>query len=319
MTHPIRISASRIKTLKECSLLFYYTEIQRLPERTHWKTLVGSTVHLAFECILHPRRATLFRAILAAESFDITAYPALVRFVAWQLRRLGVTKSSVEEVGGLLRVAFLTIKPHFDAYFAALDAGEPAPFRYYTEHRFKMQVGEATMSGFIDLLLVWPDRALVMDLKSQAKKWAVAEVPNNVQAAIYSLATYREFGLLAAVDFVMVRHAPSKRYPKLHLQSVAAPSLAHLAGLEAYIESMYGAVNQFSMEDALANPHKDIGFCDRVCQFREPRTYWARIKRVDPATVIETYLLDEPPAKVADDEELVRRQHLGCLIRYRPD
>ena len=40
MSHPIRVSASRLKTLKDCTLLFWYTEVQRLPENTHWKTII---------------------------------------------------------------------------------------------------------------------------------------------------------------------------------------------------------------------------------------------------------------------------------------
>lgn len=312
VTH-IRISASRLKTLKDCSLLFWYTEIQRLPERTHHKTLQGSCIHSLFECLLNPKRVAVLRAILK-DGFSLTAHPVVARFIRFYDAKHGIAPYEMEAMEGMLRVAFLTIKPHFDIYFAALDAGQPAPFRYYTEKRFQMQVGEATMSGFIDLLLVWPDRALVIDLKSQGKKWTVAEVPHNVQAILYQLACLREFGLIPAVDFVMVRHAPSKRYPRMHLQSVAAPSRAHLAGLETYIESMYGVVNQFGMEEALSHPHDSISFCEKVCQFREPFTYWARVKRDAPETVIKTY---RAPVEVEEDEELVERKHEGCLVRWR--
>ncbi len=318
MTQPIRVSASRLKTLKECTVSFWYQEIVNLPEATHWKTKVGSLVHLLFECCLNPRRASLLRAALKDDTWRATDQPELARFIRWQLHRMGVTLSSVDEVSELLRVAFLAIKPHFDAYFAVLDAGQPAPFAYYTERRFKMQVGEATMSGFIDLLLVWPDRALVIDLKSQREKWVRADVPNNVQAIIYQLACLREFGFVPPVEFIMLRHPPSKRFPHNHIQSVAAPSRAHLMGLESYVESMYGVVNRFTAEDALAHPHDDEGFCIRVCQFYKPFTYWARVKQGDAARVpLETYLPADKPETVAEGEELVPMEHKGCIARWR--
>ncbi len=313
MKQPIRISASRLKNLKDCSLSFWYSEIQKLPQATHWKTKVGTVSHLLFETILLPRRAALFRAILATDAFDITLYPQLVRFVAWQLRRMEVTLSSVEEVGRLVRVAFTTVKPHFDAYFAALDAGKPAPFRYYTEKRFQMQVGEAVMSGFIDLLLVWPDRAQCWDLKTQREKFARADVPNNVQAILYQLACFREFGLIPAVEFIMLRHPPTARHPSLHIQRVESPSPAHLTGLEHYIEEMYQLVNQFGMKEALSHTHDDEGFCFRVCPYYKPFTYWALM---DGDEVDKTFLT--PPTEVPKDRTLVELHHKGCLAKWRP-
>ena len=54
---PIRISASRVKTLWDCSLKFYYQEVLGLPDSTHWKTKVGSVTHLVFECMMRKTRA----------------------------------------------------------------------------------------------------------------------------------------------------------------------------------------------------------------------------------------------------------------------
>ncbi len=313
MSTPIRISASRLKTFKECQLTFWYQDVERLPSATHWKTKVGTVVHLLFECCLHPRRAALLREALKDDTWRASQRRELERFICWQLRRHDITLSSVDEVSELLRVAFIAIKPHFDTLFAALDAGQPAPFTYHTEKRFQMQVGQATISGFIDLLLVWPDRALVIDLKTQARKWTVADVPNNVQAALYALATYRELGLLAATDFVMVRHAPSKRYPLMHLQSVAAPSKAHLAGLEAYVETMYGVVNQLTLDQARQHPHASSSFCEKVCGYHKPFDYWAVVKRADPTVALKTYLFDRAPTEVAEDEQVVLKRHEGCI------
>ncbi len=316
MTLPIRVSASRLKTFKECQLAFWYQDVERLPSKTHHKTLQGSCVHSLFECLLAPKRVLTLRAILR-DGFTLAAHPVVERFIRLYDARHGIAPYEMSAMEEMLQVAFGTIKPHFDTLFAALDTGQPAPFTYTTEKRFQMQVGQATISGFIDLLLVWPDRALVIDLKTQARKWTVADVPNNVQAALYALATYRELGLLAATDFVMVRHAPSKRYPLMHLQSVAAPSKAHLAGLEAYVEAMYGVVNQLTLEQAAQHPHASFSFCEKVCGYHKPFDYWALVKRADPTVTIKTFMLDNAPKEVAADEELVKKHHAGCLSAWR--
>lgn len=317
MTQPIRISASRLKTLKDCALAFWYQDVERLPSKTHHKTLQGSCIHSLFECLLAPKRASTLRAILR-DGFTLAAHPVVERFVRFYDARHGIAPYEMSAMESMLRVAFGTIKPHFDLLFAALDAGQPAPFTYHTEKRFQMQVGEATISGFIDLLLVWPDRALVIDLKTQAKKWTIADVPNNVQAALYALATYRDLGLLAATDFVMVRHAPSARYPRMHLQSVPAPSRAHLAGLEAYVETMYGVVNQLTLEQAAQHPHESRSFCEKVCGYHKPFDYWALVKRATPdMTPIKAFMVGSEPKEVAEDEVLVKRHHAGCLAAWR--
>ncbi len=317
MTPPIRISASRLKTFKDCSLSFWYQEVKRLPQTTHHKTLQGSCIHSLFECLLVTKRAHILRAILR-DGFTLAAHPVVERFIRFYDTRHGIAPYEMSAMEGMLQVACTTIKPHFDLYFAALDAGEPPPFTYHTEKRFQMQVGEATMSGFIDLLLVWADRALVMDLKTQREKFTRADVPNNIQAAIYQLACKREFGFVPAVEFIMLRHPPSKRYPVMHIQRVEAPSLAHLAGLEVYIEGMFGVVNALTEEQALSHPHDDEGFCKRVCQYHKPFTYWARVKCDDPKRIpIETYLPARKPETVAKDEKLILMQHAGCVARWR--
>lgn len=307
---PIRVSASRLKTFKECQLKFYYEDVVNLPDSGHHKARQGDCMHKIVEHLMHPKRIERLKVILR-EGVTFATYPQLARYIRFYDRRYKIAPYYMEDMEGMVQVWFEGVKPHL------LNAkGEfVLPDRVLREHRFKMQVGAATMSGFIDLLLLWPDRAVCLDAKSQKDKFTRADVPNNIQAAIYQLACLRDFGFIPAVEFVMLRHAPSKRYPKLHIQRVEPPSLAHLRGLEAYIEVMYEVVNTLTLEQAALNPHKDSGFCERVCQFRAPFTYWARVKRDDPKrTPIETYLEARKPETVAEDEALVPMEHLGCEV-----
>lgn len=312
MSRVIRVSASRLKTLKECSLKFYYEEVVGLPDAGHHKARQGDCMHAVFEHLMHPKRIERLKVILK-EGFTLARYPSIERYVRLYDAKHQIAPYEMADMEGMVQVWFEGVKPHL-----VNAAGEfTMPDKMLREHRFQMQVGAAVMSGFIDLLLIWGDRAVCLDAKSQRDKFVRADVPNNVQAALYQLACQREFNLIPAVEFILLRHAPSKRYPRMHIQRVEAPSLTHLRGLEGYIESMYGVVNQFGMEEALAHPHDSRNFCEKVCPFYRPFVYWARVKRGDQSGVpIETYLLAHPPLEVPSDEELVKLEHRGCLARW---
>ncbi len=309
MTQPIRVSASRVKTFKECQLKFYYEDVVQLPDAGHHKARQGDCMHKVAEHLMHPKRIERLKVILK-DGFTLARYPQIERYIRLYDLKHQIGPYYMEDMEGMIQVAFEGIKPHLTN-----EKGELVlPDRLLREHRFKMKVGKATMSGFIDLLLIWPDRAVVLDHKSQKEKFTRAEVPNNIQAAIYQLACHRDFGFVPAVEFILLRHAPSKRYPKLHIQRVEPPSPAHLRGLEAYIEEMHGVVNRLTLEQAAQNPHRDEGFCLRVCQFLKPFTYWARLK---DGEIIDTYLDGKQPLAVEEGETLVQRRHLGCAARWR--
>lgn len=298
--------------MKECTTKFWYEDIVLLPDAGHHKARQGDCMHRVAEYLMDPKRVERLKTILK-EGFTLAAYPSIERYIRLYDAKHQIAPYYMEDMEGMVQVWFEGVKPHL------LNAqGEfTLPTRMLREHRFKMQVGEATMSGFIDLLLLWPDRALCLDAKSQRDKFTRAEVPNLVQAAIYQLACYREFDFIPAVEFILLRHAPSKRYPKLHVQRVEAPSRAHLVGLETYVQSMYRVVNRFGLEEALEHPHDDRSFCERVCRFYAPFTYWARVKVSEPSQILDTYTQEQKPIKVEEGETLVQMEHKGCVARWR--
>lgn len=315
-SHPIRISASRLKTLKDCSMKFYYENIALLPSDSHHKTRQGSCLHRLFELIMVPKRATLFRALVMEP--DTAAIPEFIpRYILTYDRLHHIAPYEMSAMISMLRVAFAGIRPHF-----VNAAGEYSPPpQVYNEKRFRMELGSATISGVIDLLLVWPDRAVVLDIKTQKDKFVRKDLPDNIQACMYMLAVRAECGMTPNVDFILVRHPPTKRHPELHLQRTAALSTGALDGLAEYLKDMYGVINAFGIEDALLSPTSDVGFCERVCPFLRPYEYHAVVKRDAPnaVTPIKTYLLDKPlhdGYTLGADEIMVRRRHGGCLARW---
>lgn len=337
----IRISASRLKTLWDCSLKFWYQEIIRLPSSSHPKTRVGSLTHLVFEVVMHPRRRAMFRRIMQTETFCVADYPVLVRFIKWQLKRWDlVGMATVEDIEELLHVAWVGIRPHFTTRVKWEGDIEvlcyTPPDVFINEHRFQITLSSgAVISGFLDLVLLWgkvvdgvfvAERVVVVDLKTQAEKFSRKELPSNVQAAMYQMVVEREHGgLIPAVEFIMLRHAPTKRHPQLHIQRVEPPSGGALRGLEEFIDHTYVRVNGFSMEDAFTHACTDSRHCEHKCSFLRPFTYWVLCAQGDPIgeNPLEGHLsLDAATEALHNGPiggHLIERRHKGCALRWNPN
>lgn len=323
----IRISSSRLKTLWDCALKHWYREVQNLPDRSHWKTRTGSVAHLLFEVIMHPRRLALFRTMMLDPALRLTSYPHLIRFTRWQLIRFEIAdKVTVEDIAQLLDVALVGVRP----YFVDVQGQWSPPSRWINEHRFQMTLPSgAVISGFIDLLLIWigadgvTTRTIVIDLKSQAAKFTKAELPSNVQGAMYAMVTYWEFGIVPEVVFLMLRHAPTDKTPNKHLQILSPPSLLTLAGLEVYLESTYLQVNSMTFEEAATHCSQDEGYCQFKCSYLRPFQYWVVFDPVKDPEGKErpksSYFTLDAATKAAQDGGLavVERAFKGCSARWR--
>lgn len=303
----IRISASRLKTLQHCSLRFYYESIVKVPSPQHHKTSQGSCIHRLFELLMHPKRRPRFMLLLGLAG-ELEASSSLLRYIRIYDHYHGIAPYEMDAMVDMLRVAFLGIRSYFmdgDHY--------RAPPRFFNEYRFQFQLGDATISGVIDLLILWEDRAIVIDLKSQGAKFKRADLPELPQAIMYQLAVQREFNLIPTVEFIMLRHPPTERNPELHIQRVAPHSSDVLVGLSEHLEHMYQVVNDFTLEEALTNPCDDEGFCQRVCPYLRAFEYNAVVYADDPTqTPLRTYLLDKPCHSLDTGEVLIRFRHGGC-------
>lgn len=301
----IRISPSRLKTLTDCSLRFYYAEIDRIPEgQSHIKTRVGTLIHLLFEMLMHPRRTPIFRAALE-KGFHVREHPSIVRFIHWYCHREVIHPYDIDEIGAMIDVAFLGIAP----YFTSPDP----PIAHFNERRFQLSLGEhATIAGVIDLLLIWKDRAVVVDLKSQGTKFPRASLASNIQAMVYQLSVHQQFGFIPTVDFIMVRHPPGPRAKDKHIQRVEPPSLDILQGLSVYLQDMYQVVNDFGFEEALSHPCDDGHYCQNFCPYLKPSTYYAVQK---DGVTIKSWL-DIPEEHEYSGETLVKLRHGGCFAKW---
>lgn len=314
ITAPRRISASSVKTLTDCALSYYYSRVLKVVERTWSRTVIGSLAHSIFECLRNPRHRHHFDAItVSGNSVDYTLSPALRRLVyAWQLKHQ-IAQELIDDLNGILYVGLLCI----DFHWVNADKDENGkPKVYGPEHAFKLVLDDGTeIKGFIDDMAIVGGVAVIRDFKSQRKLFQQSELPNNIQALIYSLYVWQTFGIPSMVQFVMLRHPPTKRTPQKHIQTVYSPSPAHFDGLVAYLKDSYRRINALTLEEATLHPHCDEGFCQRVCSFLEPKDYWALTPADSPETILSTFPLDNPPQVLQDGTVLVRKHHPGCAAR----
>lgn len=298
-------------------MAFYYERILRLPTKVWPRTVMGSLCHSIFECLRHPRHRHHYDTITApGTSVDYTLSPAVARLVrAWKVTH-AISDELLADLNGMLYVGLVLVDFHW-AKADKDDAG--APRTHGPEHEFTLTLPDGTViRGFIDDMAEQDGGMIVRDFKSQRNRFTGDELANSVQAAVYQLYVWSRFGKRARVEFVLLRHPPTKRTPAKHLQIVPPASPAHLAGLSHYVQSVSAKVNAFTIEDAWVGVCQDEGFCRNVCSHYAPHDYWALVKRDDPAqTPLKTYMLDHAPKEVAADEALVKRRHDGCAHAWR--
>jgi hypothetical protein len=202
-----------------------------------------------------------------------------------------------QNVEDMLKLTFDTLKPY-------LKEGE-----FKSEQRFELKVGEATGSGYIDILTTGDD-ARILDMKTKGKKFTKQELHDNVQALMYAWYYYETYGKLVPVDFIMTRHPPTKLTPKKHIQTVPPPTEAQLRGFKAYVKHLHGIMNGFTEEQADKGYHRDEFFCQRVCQLKSPFAYIS-VKKLGTNALVGNYFVDSVPA-LKPDEYLEELRHGGC-------
>lgn len=300
-----RLSASRLKSLHECTMKFYMNEMLMLPEKTWPRTICGSLSHAVLECLYRARHRHHLDVILAAQT--IYASSAVARLVQrWQIKH-AIAPDLIADIDPMVMLAIT--KTNF------LDVGATQTFE--PEHEFLLTLpGGGIIKGFIDKLAIFGDRAIITDFKSQRNRFTKDELINNVQASVYQLYAWKTFGIPAEVQFVMLRHPPTSRTPDKHIQTVPPMTPAQMVGFEYYLEHMYGVLKGFGVKDAYAHMHDDKGFCERVCSYRRPFSYWS-ITKLDGTPVRRVWIdpktndLDTRP-EIGYDERVELLSNPGC-------
>ncbi len=292
----MNVSSSKVSDLLSCTMAFYLKHVLKLPDRTHWKTLVGSALHNIVEYLLKPKRRAILARILE-DGFVMDDHPSIWRYCRMWKDHYKLDLWDMSDMEGMLIVTFSTLKPYIkDGQFKS-------------EQRFEMTIDGAVISGFVDIAAIG-ERKRILDMKTKGQKFTKAELPGNIQAAIYQMWYYEQYGESVPVDFIMVRHPPTSRAPDKHLQTVAPSTKSQMDGLKAYLVHLHKVMNSFGLDDAYSQYHEDENFCHRVCQLKNPFSYIS-IKKRDTEELVGNYHLDQvPPLK--PDEYAEELRHSGC-------
>lgn len=295
-----RISASRIKLINDCTFRFWASEFLKIPEKTWPRTHVGSVVHGVLEPLAKPKRRALHDLVKKAGTIYVS--PALSRLVrAWQYK----TKIEPKLMKDIDPMVMLVLNETNFLDVGAIKVFEP-------EHEFDIILRNGgKVKGYIDRMAQYADKWIIWDYKSQKNKFETEEVLHNFQSLMYQLYVWKNFGILAEVRFVLLRHSPTKSKPTNHIQVTPPPTVEQLLGYELYLEYMWELVNKFTEADACSKfKTDDDGFCERVCSYYKP-SYYVSIKKKNTNELVGNFMVDSAP-QVKEDEWSETLYFEGC-------
>lgn len=315
---PLRVSASSLKLLSDCSTAFYYSRILKLPEKQWDRTIVGSLCHSLFECFRNPRHRKHYELVVLKDSVDYKKSGAVARLVKnWQQKH-NLSEELLLDLNGMLYVGLVSV----DFFWSNADINKETgkPLIFGPEYAFNFKIKEkAEIKGFIDDMAVVDGVMVIRDYKSYRNKQTKKELANSIQALIYQLFVWRHFKLPARVEFVALRHPPTPRYPNRHLEIVPPASEAVLMGLEDYLEHIYERINNFKEADITLSPHKDRFFCQKVCSHYQPHPYWVIL---DGEKAVFSHLNEKDARAFLKNKptlKIEKRDHAGCVVAWRSE
>ena len=307
----IKISASRIKTLQNCSFLYKCIYVDKLPQSVGMAAHRGTLCHLIFELLLKPRHRKYVET-LSKNVENIKSHPSISRLIKKNAKKFGVS----DEVD--LQLIYEMVYTGLQHDFLVEGARE-----IVVEHEFKIPVGKnVIINGFIDKLAIFDKEIKVVDFKTSAKKFTKDEIDSNVQDLMYSLAVYKERGIIPQVSFIFLR------FPENPIQTSPPCTEKELRGFEIYLEKLADYLSKFTeahaKSDYAANDAKRkwlCGFCKAPgelkkdgnkkwhCQYRFPFHYWALKKE---NRVVKTSFNDDLKPDVAKGEKVTKEYFQGC-------
>jgi hypothetical protein len=181
------LSASKIKTLKSCSWLYWAKYHLKLPDKTNEGALKGEIVHLIFECLGEDKHKAHYDTILKKK--NAFASKSVKRLILKHVRAKNInTEEAIEDIKEMVYKGLL-----YDFFGTKYGA----PSQVISEKEFEILVTEEDISykikGFIDKLFIYNDKGIVLirDFKTNKKKYEGKEITDNLQDNMYTLAVKR--------------------------------------------------------------------------------------------------------------------------------
>ena len=252
--HSSALSASRIKTLQQCSWKYFCNYILKLPDKSNDGASRGWICHLIFELLGEPRHKKHYDLIIKEGS--IFACPPISKLTLYHAKRL-----NVDDDENLKLIDSMTVNGLHCDFFGE---DEQVPDEAISEKDFDIEIeGEDVsyrMKGFIDKLFLYKDKsyALIRDFKSSKQVFKGKEVTDNLQHLMYSLAVkhlYPEFKTRES-EFLFLKFDLTKDMFENNGKGVLSMSMVsdeELIGLEYELTEIQAYIDSFDEEKAVSN------------------------------------------------------------------
>jgi hypothetical protein len=265
----VKLSASSIKTLSTCSWLFYYKYHLHGPDTPNFKTLAGSACHKILEVLSNKKHKKYIDELKNSDNPSIYNNKTLERLAFRILNRYNLEIDKWAKDLDNLVIGELT-----SDFYHEEDSEEV----FEPEYEFIIDSEKYKIRGFIDSHYKKDEhsvendvKCIISDYKSQAKMFTEEELENNIQAAIYQLAIFKNKGLKSDVHFKLLRHNKT--------QIVEWPGEDALNGLINYFEYLADYLKDYNIKKATSNlaaNDKDkrwlCGYCKSKDQLKKDGT-----------------------------------------------
>ena len=185
----VKLSASRLKTAKTCSWLYWSKYHLKLPDKSNDGASRGSICHLLFECFGNKRHKATYRKIIKSQ--DIFASPAVERLV-----RKHAVALSIDDDENIQMVKDMTLAGlEYDFFGSKRGSLAEAHSEYEFDLHIKDEEKDYCIKGFIDKLFLYKKNgsAIIRDFKTSKQVFKGEEETKNLQDYIYSLAVRHMF------------------------------------------------------------------------------------------------------------------------------
>ena len=252
--HESALSASRIKTLQQCSWKYWCNYKLKLPDKSNDGASRGWICHLIFELLGATRHKKHYDSII--KSGSIFKCEPIKRLTMYHAIRL-----NVDDDENLALIDKMTVNGLHCDFFGGQRA---EPDEAISEKSFDISISNENVSyrikGFIDKLFLYKSDsyALIRDFKSSKSVFKGKEVTDNLQHLMYSLAVkhlYPEFKTRES-EFLFLKFDLTKdMFGKsgngvLEMEMV---SDEELSGLEYELSEIQNYIDTFDEEKAVSN------------------------------------------------------------------
>jgi len=331
----IALSASRIKTAKTCSWMYFAKYVMKLPDKSNDGASRGWICHLIFECLGIQRRRKMWKRLI--KSGDLFSEPSIKRLCLKH-----AVKLEVDDEDNMDLIREMTLKGlNFD--FEGTSLG--APDEILVEQDFDMEIKEKgkkfRVRGFIDKLFLYKKKklAIIRDFKSSKRMFEGEEINKNLQDYIYTLVIRRLYPKYTRVmsEFVFLKFDLSHGRESEGYQPMQLIEINKIDGFEEELDGIQKYLNDFTVEKGKSGYAADkpygkgfegpvvCGRCKKPgelkldgtpkwsCAFKFGFGYYAvmgKDKKVKRSYFLGDYLDGKESLK--DGETLERRDYLGC-------